>query len=141
MEYKRFTILGQPVGKTRHRSMVLNGKIHNYNTKANKNYEDLVRYEYQRQLKWTYFDKEVEVVIEAYYGIPKSWSKKKQEEALRGEILPIVKPDLDNISKIILDSLNRIAYKDDSQVTRLHCYKHYSNTPRVEVMLRGETLK
>ena len=32
----------------------------------------------------------------------------------KGEMLPTKKPDVDNIIKIILDSLNGLAYKDDA---------------------------
>lgn len=35
------------------------------------------------------------------------------------------KEDTDNISKIILDSLNRIAYKDDSQIVKLRGINRY----------------
>ena len=45
------------------------------------------------------------------------------------------KLDCDNLAKIILDSLNDIAYKDDAQVSRLTVRKLYSERPRVEVTL------
>ena len=51
------------------------------------------------------------------------------EETIR----PLVKPDLDNIAKMILDSLNKIAYKDDNQIVRLVIEKFYSEEPRVEI--------
>lgn len=38
-----------------------------------------------------------------------------------------VKPDLDNLVKAVLDPLNGIIFKDDSQITGLHAYKAYSN--------------
>jgi Holliday junction resolvase RusA-like endonuclease len=45
------------------------------------------------------------------------------------------KPDLDNLAKIILDSLNGIAFDDDRQVVRLEVSKFYSDRPRAEVWL------
>lgn len=36
--------------------------------------------------------------------------------------------DADNISKIILDALNGLAYYDDNQVTDLTIYKLYATT-------------
>ncbi|WXL80106.1 RusA family crossover junction endodeoxyribonuclease [Clostridium perfringens] len=39
---------------------------------------------------------------------------------------PRKKPDADNIGKIILDSLNGIAYKDDSQIIELSVIKSYT---------------
>ena len=43
---------------------------------------------------------------------------------------------LDNIAKAILDSLNGIAYKDDSQIVSMVVSKKYSNRPRVEITLK-----
>ena len=51
------------------------------------------------------------------------------------EILPMVKPDTDNIAKSILDSLNGIAYKDDKQVVELIVYKFYNDVPYVNVTI------
>lgn len=44
------------------------------------------------------------------------------------------KPDVDNLAKIVLDSLNKIAY-DDAQVCRLLVEKRYGETPQVLVRL------
>lgn len=137
-----FVVNGGPIGKMRHRSMVLpNGMIHNYNSKKNTDYEKLVAMEYKNQCRGIYFVGELEVYIDSYFGIPKSWSKKKQEQALNGEIRPNTKPDCDNISKIILDSLNKVAFDDDKQVIELKVRKWYSNDPRVEVTIFGDWVR
>ena len=75
------------------------------------------------------------VRILAKFPIPESWSKKNKEKALKGEIKPNKKPDLDNIAKIILDGLNGVAYTDDKQVTSLEIEKAYSDTPCVVVYI------
>jgi len=54
---------------------------------------------------------------------------------LEDEIYPTIKPDTDNIAKIILDSLNGIAYKDDKQVIRLSVEKRYAEEPSVSVWI------
>ena len=66
-----------------------------------------------------YTDIPLRVRILAKFPIPESWSKKNKEKALKGEIMPNKKPDLDNIAKIILDGLNGVAYTDDKQVTSM----------------------
>ena len=54
---------------------------------------------------------------------------KKQVKLIENnELFPTVKPDTDNISKIILDALNGLAYYDDNQVTDLTIYKQYATT-------------
>ena len=50
---------------------------------------------------------------------------------------PRKKPDADNIAKIILDSLNGVAYKDDSQIVDIRIIKKYTeDEERVEFELR-----
>lgn len=42
--------------------------------------------------------------------------------------------DLDNRLKVVLDSLNGIAYEDDKQVVEIHAYRHDDKeNPRVEI--------
>ena len=67
--------------------------------------------------------------------IPKSASKKKRAAMLAGEIRPTKKPDMDNVVKIIADSLNNLAYYDDTQIVDCQCRKFYSENPRVEVTI------
>lgn len=54
---------------------------------------------------------------------------------LAGIIRPTIKPDVDNIAKVILDSLNGLAYKDDKQIVFCAISKWYGENPRVEVIL------
>lgn len=67
----------------------------------------------------------VEMTIIAVSAIPKSWSKKRREEALRG-CWDTRKPDQDNISKLVCDALNGIAYADDAQVVRALVEKKFA---------------
>ena len=84
------------------------------------------------------------VKIVAYFQIPKSHYRyykktnttnldKVGEQMRDGLIMPTKKPDTDNIAKIVLDSLNGIAYPDDSQVVDLQVLKRYCENPRVEL--------
>ncbi|HHL2031183.1 RusA family crossover junction endodeoxyribonuclease [Clostridium perfringens] len=56
----------------------------------------------------------------------KSYSKKRVQAIRDGLEKPTKKPDADNIAKIILDSLNGIAYKDDSQIIELMVVKRHT---------------
>lgn len=62
-----------------------------------------------------------------FMPIPVSWSKSKKESAIRGDVLPTTKPDIDNLAKCVLDALNGIAYRDDNQVVRLESSKFYGD--------------
>ncbi len=67
------------------------------------------------------------VVINAFFAVPKSYTKVKREAALNGLIHPS-KPDADNIIKSILDGMNSVVYEDDVSVYDVCCTKEYSDT-------------
>lgn len=69
----------------------------------------------------------VRVIICAVFTVPAKWPVAKKKLALRNEIAPEMKPDCDNVAKAILDALNGIAYKDDSQVTELIVKKRFGH--------------
>ena len=50
-----------------------------------------------------------------------------------GTDYPMKKPDCDNVVKIVLDSLNKIAYDDDKQVVELTVLKRWTfDNERIE---------
>lgn len=73
--------------------------------------------------------------VMAFFSIPKSWSNKKRLQAIAGDIQHTTKPDLDNLLKIVCDALNGIIYDDDKQIVAASVSKHYSETPRVEIVV------
>lgn len=132
-----FVMYGEPRGKQRPR--VANG--HAYTPQKTREYEALMAYQYQTQCKgWFGKDTRVQMKVIAWYGIPKSASKAMRSRMLSGEIRPTRSPDCDNVLKIVADSLNKIAFYDDSQIDAMVIEKRYSDTPRVEVWLTDEGL-
>ena len=77
---------------------------------------------------------EVEVIF--YMPIPKSVSKIKTKEMLVGKLHHIVKPDVDNLQKFILDCMTGIIYKDDAQIIKITATKVYSATTRTAICVR-----
>lgn len=132
----RFTVYGDPKGKGRPRFNTRTG--HAITPKDTVSYESLVRLEYARQCKsWKFGDTAMlDMRIMAYYSIPKSASKKKRADMISGALRPTKKPDMDNVVKIIADSLNQVAYRDDTQIVDCQCRKFYSDKPRVEIIIR-----
>lgn len=132
-----FTITGEPQGKGRPRFSTRGGVIRTRTPEKTVIYENLVRLEYQRQCNKHFPEKAaLSVEICAYYGIPKSVSKKKRAEMVNGSVKPTKRPDIDNICKSILDSLNGYAYRDDSQVVDCRVLKMYGEMPRVQVKIQ-----
>lgn len=129
-----FTIPGEPKAKQRHR-MTRQG--FSYTPKETVEYENWVKQCYFVKHGQAMLEGEIIAEIKAYFTIPKSASKKRKKEMLEGEIRPTKRPDTDNLAKSILDSLNGLAYKDDSAVVDLRVKKFWSDEPRVEVILRS----
>ena len=136
MRSVKYVIYGEPKGKGRPR--FIPGTNHPYTPKDTVSYETLSRMEYQYQCKGFRFPDYamLDMRILAYYTIPKSASRKKHDDMVHGRIRPTKKPDMDNVVKIIADSLNHVAYKDDTQIVDCQCRKFYSDKPRVEVTIR-----
>lgn len=131
-----FTIPGKPFGKQRPRVVSRGGFARAYTPKETVNYENLVKISYNVENGSKKLNNTIEAELKAYYPIPKSVSKKLYAE-METETYPVdKKPDCDNIAKAILDSLNNIAYNDDSQIYKLTVEKYYSTNPRVDVVLK-----
>jgi len=67
--------------------------------------------------------------------VPISWSGKRRDAALRGEIRPTSRPDTDNYVKAALDAINAIAVADDSLVVELAAEKRYAPVPRLTITI------
>ena len=127
-----FYIPGDPKGKARPRVI----KGHAYTPKETVIYENWVKQCFLDQVKdWPVTDAEIDAHIVAIFSIPKSTSKKQRALMMAGKIHPTKTPDTDNIAKAILDSLNKIAYTDDSHVVSLLVTKRYDEDARVIVSL------
>lgn len=110
-----------------------------YTPKETVQYENLVKICFQEAAaagSLNLFELPIRAQLEVYYEIPKSTSKSRQGAMLLDRIYPTKKPDADNIAKIVLDSLNGIAYKDDSQVVELMVHKFYSKRGKPYVFVR-----
>lgn len=128
--------------------IVVEGKIKGkarprFNTKTGRTFTPGDTVSYENWVKMCYQNQDgrirkgsIRARIIAYYSIPKSYSKKRVQSIRNRDEYPVKKPDADNIAKIILDSLNKIAFDDDSQVIELTVLKRYTEAAeRVEFEL------
>jgi Holliday junction resolvase RusA-like endonuclease len=67
--------------------------------------------------------------------VPTSWSGKRQDAALRGDIRPTTRPDTDNFVKASLDCINNIVISDDSLVVDLIVTKKYATVPALTIVI------
>lgn len=132
-----FEVIGEVKAKGRPRFRNMGKFVKTYTDEKTVNYENLVKLSFINSGCEPYLNGEpLECEINIYKSIPKSVSKKKQQEMLLGKIRPTTKPDLDNCIKSILDGLNKVAFKDDSQIVHIQCSKHYSNNPYVRILIK-----
>lgn len=124
MRYE-FEVIGEVVGKERPRVNMYTGRV--YTPNKTKDYEMLI----QQYFKLKYPHHEIlkgrlSIRIIAYLKIPKSTSKTKTQEMLENKISPTKKPDVDNITKSVLDAMNGLVFDDDNQVSKISVEKRFA---------------
>jgi Holliday junction resolvase RusA-like endonuclease len=119
------TIPGALRGKGRPRFSSRGGFARAYTDAKTANAETWVKACAVEQAGQVPLDGPLTVGIQIECEVPKSWSKRKQADALAGGLWPTGKPDLDNCAKLVADALNGLVWKDDSQIVRLTVSKQY----------------
>ena len=138
MEAVYFRVDGEPQGKGRPRFFRKGKGVGTYTPDKTVEYEERIKYQYMRASKGESFgDGPVGMVVIAVFGVPQSVSKKKRADMLDKRIRPCKKPDADNILKIVADSLNGLAYKDDTQIVSCSVKKVYGVEPHNSVFISG----
>jgi len=67
--------------------------------------------------------------------IPRSWSKKKQNAATVGELLPGSRPDLATMLKLAEDACNGVVFRADSLIVEQITPKRYSTAPGITLTI------
>ena len=134
-----FTVYGEPVAKGRPRFAKRGNYIQTYTPVKTKTYEDEVRLlATKAKGSGSPLEGSVSVFIYISFSVPQSYSKRKREACLSGEEKHTKKPDLDNVAKAIIDGMNGVIFKDDSQITSLHVTKVYGEVGKVEVLVKED---
>lgn len=131
----KFTVFGEPTAKGRPRFARRGKFMAAYTPKETLNAENDFKLQSLKYKPAVPTELPLKVEIIVFRSIPKSWSRKRQEKAVTNEIRPITKPDCDNFGKLVLDAMNGIFFRDDSQVVTLNIEKYYSREPRIEVLI------
>lgn len=138
-----FTVPGKPQGKGRPRAVRAGAHVRMYTPAQTVSYENKIMACYlaachadgRPELRFAH---PVEMWIEAYFEVPKSYSKAKAAKCTANDPPPKCKPDMDNITKAVADALNGVAYGDDVTITDQHIAKRYGSPARLVVRLQGE---
>lgn len=112
----RFVIPGKMRGKGRPRFTVINGHARAYTPAKTVSTESVVREIGAEAMGGQpILEGPLQLSIIVNLIRPISWSKKRVAESP----IPMGKPDLDNVAKLIGDALNGIIWRDDSQISSL----------------------
>lgn len=136
----KFEVPVTPYGKGRPRFSRQNGKIRTYTPSHTRLHEQTFKI-YARQAMGSRYPFEkgtgIAVKVTAFFPVPPSYKKSKRAACLANVVKHMVKPDIDNVVKAILDAMNDCVYFDDSQVYKVEVEKRYTEKPegfyRVEV--------
>lgn len=74
---------------------------------------------------------ELPVALDVRFYLPAPKRIKVKDEDFLEHVPVVVKPDLDNLLKGVMDAMNKIFWKDDNQVYRFTSEKFYSSRPRI----------
>lgn len=125
-------IEGAPFGKQSVRVSMRGGFAARYMPKETVEYEAKCRREAAASMRGrALFTGPVELKMQFFYPIPASWSKKKQEAARLGRVVPTRKPDATNVAKAVEDGFTGAVWVDDCQVVDHHITKRFSDNPCV----------
>lgn len=135
-DYKKFwfTVPGAIVGKGRPRFTTQGRFVRAYTPKKTRDYEQKIATYYRKATSYK-SNKALRVKIFAYREVPKSTTKKLKNWLLDKTFLCTVKPDIDNIIKVVLDALNDVAYFDDIQVCQLVIMREYAENECLKVCI------
>lgn len=128
------TIPGQPRAKQRPRW----SRTRMYSPKDTVNYETYIKEMFVISYPdFVPLEGPLKMTITAWMMIPKSTSKKKTKLMIERVVRPDKKPDWDSLARIICDALEKLAYKNDSQIVDGILHKYYSVRPRLEIEIGG----
>ena len=126
-----------PIGKGRPKFSTYGGHMRAITPERTRNAESTIRlFAQQTMAGYDLFEGPVCVEIVAVFPVPASYSQKKRNLCLMGDILPTKKPDCDNLVKLCLDSMNAVVFHDDVQVVRVMARKIYGEKPRFLITVK-----
>ena len=127
----RLIIPSIPVAKGRPRL----SKWGTYTPKKTKDYEAYVQSLWAQQYgNMEPSQKPIKCDLTFEFEPPKSYTKTMRKRCLQ-EIWHVKKPDTDNLIKSVTDSLNGLAYVDDSQIVVMTVEKKYGEESRTVIEL------
>ena len=133
-----FVIEGRPQPQGRPRAVRMGAGVRMYDPPKSKAYKQMVAAKVRSYMKINgikMIEEPLIVHLNFYFKPPKSYTKKKLKLIEEGKLHYTKSVDADNLAKGVLDSCNKLLFKDDSQVVELNITKQYGKEDCVEVRL------
>jgi len=136
-----FTVDTAPIAKARARVVTKGGVTRAYTPQKTATFEQLVGIRAREAMRGQPpLDGALYIMIQCYLPRPKAHYGKAGIKPQFVNAEPIGRPDLDNYCKAVLDGINGVVFKDDSQVISQTSHKFYVNglddPARVEVEVK-----
>lgn len=118
---------GNPISQNRPRFARKGSYVSCYDDQAKL--KEGYRWQIKSQFREEALTTPISLEILFFMPIPKSSTAIKKRQMANGIIAHQKKPDLDNLQKFVLDCMNTMVFKDDSQICEIRYKKIYSNKP------------
>jgi Holliday junction resolvase RusA-like endonuclease len=129
-------ILGEPKAQKRHRHVKMGNFVRQYDPSAADKGDFLSIIQSNAPEKP--YDSPLKVDILFYFARPKShYGTGSKAEVIKANAPQwhLSKPDVDNCIKFVMDSMNKIYWRDDSIICDCSIKKMYSTNPRTEIII------
>lgn len=100
-----------------------------------KKEKELVRWQIMPYAPKQPFEGAVEVDITFFMPIPKGTSCVLMKQMINNVMYHVKRPDIDNLSYLVVNAMKGLIYDDDSQIVDLHLHKRFSETPKTVVKI------
>ena len=124
-----FYVMGTPVAMPRPRVVrTPSGKTRTYNSSKSTTYKQMIKIHAKNAMNKAHksmTERPLKMELTFFFKPPKSYTKKKLRAVETGELRYTKLPDADNLAKTVMDALNKLLYKDDSQIVELSVKKEY----------------
>jgi len=130
-------VLGEPSAQARHRHFS-HGKFHGTYDPSKKEKETFASI-IQKNAPLQPFSDTISLELMFYMSRPKYHYGSGRRSYFLKNSAPeyhAKRPDLDNLCKFVIDAMNKIFWKDDSQISKLVAEKKYSEVPRTEIIIK-----
>lgn len=129
-----FYVQGEPVPKGRPR-FTRQGRF--YTPKTTADYEKSIQKAFSESGQSPFSEGvPLKMIIDFYFTIPKSATKKNKQMMLDGVIKHVKRKDVDNCAKSVMDAGNGLMYPDDGQIVELVARKKYDYQPHTHIVIK-----